>query len=37
MPERDKSENEDAREEDVSRPPKRDVDVSIETLGDLAN
>lgn len=37
MPERDKSENEDAREEDVFRPSKRNVDVSAGTLSDLAN
>ena len=32
MPERDECEDEDARDENISRPSERDVDVPIQTL-----
>ena len=32
MPERDEREDEDARGEDISRPPKRDIYISIRTF-----
>jgi hypothetical protein len=37
MPERDKREDEDARDEDISRPSERNVDVPIRTLSALEN